>query len=122
MSRIRGKGTRPERFVERILAEAGIPFEKHPKTLGRPDFVIPERKIVIFTDGDFWHGYRMGPKKLAAMDEFWRAKISGNKARDRRVNAALRRQGWEIIRIWEHDIRKRPEEVSARILERLLRT
>jgi DNA mismatch endonuclease (patch repair protein) len=121
MSRIRCKGTKPEGFVERLLTESGISFEKHPKLYGRPDFVISEKRIVIFTDGDFWHGYRMGPKKLATMEEFWRVKISGNRARDRKVNAMLRREGWKIIRIWEHDIRKKPDQVSAKILERLIR-
>lgn len=116
MSRIKGKGTKPEAFVEGVLVERGIAFEKHSKIFGRPDFVIIERRIVIFTDGDYWHGYRMGPKKLAIMSDFWRTKISGNKARDRRVNAVLRREGWTVVRIWEHDIRKNPEAVTARIL------
>jgi DNA mismatch endonuclease (patch repair protein) len=122
MSRIRGKGTKPELFVERLLVEKGITFEKHPKMFGKPDFLLPEYSIVIFTDGDFWHGYRMGPKKLAVMSEFWRVKISGNKARDRRVNAFLRREGWTIVRVWEHDIRRKPEAVVARILGLLTRT
>jgi DNA mismatch endonuclease, patch repair protein len=111
MSRIRGKDTKPELFVESLLREAGAKFEKHPRMVGNPDFAIKGRRLAIFVDGDFWHGYRMGPKKLSKLNAFWRAKIRGNRARDKRTNAILRREGWMVARIWEHDIEKRPDAV-----------
>jgi DNA mismatch endonuclease (patch repair protein) len=117
MSRIRGKNTKPEGFVENILLQSGFNFEKYSNMIGRPDFILKDRRVAIFTDGDFWHGYRIGPKRLSAKSEFWRKKIMANKARDRRVTAILRREGWTVVRIWEHDIKKRPDEVKAKVLE-----
>jgi DNA mismatch endonuclease (patch repair protein) len=115
MSRIRGKDTKPEAYVEKVLQEWEVIFEKHPKIFGRPDFVVREAKLAVFTDGDFWHGYRMGPRRLSKMSDFWRRKIAGNKTRDRRVNARLRKEGWTVVRIWEHEIENNPEAVASRL-------
>lgn len=104
MSRIRGKNTKIEIIVETWLKENRYRFEKHPAMYGSPDFVVNGRKVAIFVDGDFWHGYRMGPKKLAGMKAFWRKKISKNKMRDRRVTRALKRDGWTVVRVWEHEV------------------
>ena len=107
MSRIRGKDTKIEKIVEAWLSDNKLKFRKHYTMVGNPDFVLLERKIAIFVDGDFWHGYRMGPKRLATMKKFWREKISKNKSRDRRVNRSLKNDGWTIVRIWEHEIVRR---------------
>ena len=72
----------------------------------RPDFVFPQRRTAIFVDGCFWHGcpqHATWPKGNAA---FWRKKIAGNIARDRRVTRTLRRAGWRVLRIWEHDLHR----------------
>jgi len=68
----------------------------------RPDFVFSKRKLAVFVDGCFWHGcprHATWPKGNAA---FWRKKITGNQARDRRVGRTLRKAGWRVVRIWEH--------------------
>jgi DNA mismatch endonuclease, patch repair protein len=104
MSRIRGKDTGIERTVEAWLLSEGIVFEKHRRMTGNPDFVFPGRKIAIFVDGDFWHGYRMGPKRLGSMKKFWREKISKNKVRDRKITRKLKHDGWTVIRVWEHEV------------------
>ena len=80
----------------------------------RPDFVFPRLRLAVFVDGCFWHccpKHATWPRNRAA---FWLAKITGNKARDRRVNYALRKRGWKVIRIWEH-------ELARKNLPRLLR-
>ena len=116
MSRIRGKGTKPERAVAELMAGAGLRWEEHCKDLpGRPDFVLRDLKIAIFVDGDFWHGWRFPAWRLK-LSERWEQKIEGNIRRDIRNFRALRRGGWKVIRIWEHQIRKSP----ARCLERIL--
>jgi DNA mismatch endonuclease, patch repair protein len=116
MSRIRGKGTKPERAVAELMAGAGLRWEEHCKDLpGRPDFVLRDLKIAIFVDGDFWHGWRFPAWRLK-LSEHWERKIEGNIRRDIRNFRALRRGGWKVIRIWEHQIRKSP----ARCLERIL--
>jgi DNA mismatch endonuclease (patch repair protein) len=117
MSRIRGKDTKPEAYVELLLRRCGAPYVKYPKLPGKPDFAVDSAKLALFVDGDFWHGYRMGPKALSRMSAFWRNKILGNKARDRRVNASLKRRGWTVVRVWEHEIEENPAEVSERITE-----
>ncbi len=80
----------------------------------RPDFVFPRLRVAVFVDGCFWHGcprHATWPKTRAA---FWLAKITGNKARDRRVNRLLRTKGWRVLRVWEH-------ELARKNLPRLLR-
>jgi DNA mismatch endonuclease (patch repair protein) len=114
MSRIRGKDTGPERQVEKLLRKAKIRFRKHYKVAGSPDFALPEKKIAIFVDGDFWHGYdyeRRGKK----LPKFWKAKIERNIARDRRDSARLRRLGWKVVRVWEHDLERNPDKFVRRI-------
>lgn len=84
----------------------------------RPDFVFPKRTLAVFVDGCFWHGcplHAVKPKQNAA---FWRTKLAGNQARDRRVNRELRRLGWTVLRIWEHELTKTHQ---LRLLARLRR-
>jgi len=114
MSRIRGKDTGPERHVEKLLRKAKIRFRKHYKVAGSPDFALPERKVAIFVDGDFWHGYDYA-KHGKKLPEFWKAKIERNIARDRRDRARLRRLGWKVIRVWEHDLKRNPDKLVWRI-------
>jgi DNA mismatch endonuclease (patch repair protein) len=82
----------------------------------RPDFVFPKLRLAVFVDGCFWHScplHATQPKNNAA---FWRKKLTGNKARDVLVTRALRKRGWRVLRLWEHDLsRKR----RARLLERI---
>ena len=84
--------------------------------LGKPDFVFPKQKLVLFVDGCFWHGHDCGrnlkPKRNVAL---WRKKINGNQLRDRRVTRTLRAAGWRVIRIWECALAKNPETCIRRI-------
>ena len=87
---------------------------------GNPDFVFPKRKLSVFVDGCFWHGcprHFIRPRGNAA---FWRRKIAANRARDRIVNRTLRRQGWEVLRIWEHELVGRNEQRLLRRLQHAL--
>ena len=114
MSKIRGKNTKIEIATENILRANRIKFIKHPKIYGNPDFLVGE-KTAIFCDGDFWHGFQY-EKKKKPVKKFWRDKIMGNMARDRRVSRRLRRNGYSVIRLWEHDIEKRPSVCLNRIV------
>ena len=106
MSRVKGGNTTLERVVRSELHKRGLRFRKHPKDLpGRPDIVFRSLKIAIFLDGNFWHGYRFA-RWEHEMKPFWREKIRSNIARDRRNFARLRRSGWRVIRLWEHQVRK----------------
>ena len=104
MSRIRGKDTKPELRVRSQLHRMGYRFRLHRKDLpGRPDIVLPKYDTVIFVHGCFWHRHKgcrfaYTPKTRVA---FWETKFEQNVRRDRRNDAALRKRGWRIIRIWE---------------------
>ncbi len=114
MSRIRGKNTQIEQQMEKILTDAKYKFEAHPKIFGNPDFVLRKKKIIIFCDGDFWHGYKYYEKKRMPK-KFWRDKIENNMKRDQRYTRKLREDGWSVLRFWEHDIRKKPEKCLKKI-------
>jgi DNA mismatch endonuclease, patch repair protein len=116
MSRIRGKGTKPEIVVAGLLASAGLKWEEHTKDLrGRPDFVLRRSKVAIFVDGDFWHGWRFPAWRLK-LSEKWERKIEANMLRDARNFRALRRSGWIVVRLWEHQLKKSPEECLKKII------
>lgn len=100
MSRIRSKNTGPERAMAKLLRGAGIRFRRHQKLPGTPDFRLVGTKIVVLTDGIFWHG-RNGWAKL---NPFWRKKIKRNVQRDAEVNQALKSRGWTVIRVWEDEL------------------
>lgn len=119
MSRIRGKGTGPERFLASELARWRFAWESHVADLpGRPDFVFRRRRVVIFVDGDFWHGWRFSTWS-AKLAPFWFEKISDNRQRDRRNHSRLRRIGWTVIRVWEHELERRPNAAVRRIVNTL---
>ena len=76
----------------------------HPKMLGNPDFVFPKKKLVIFIDGDFWHGYNWKKLHKVPPRRYWQAKISRTIARDKDYTKQLKRAGWKVLRFWEHEI------------------
>jgi len=117
MSRIRSKDTKIEKKTASLLRKNKIRYRRFPKVFGSPDFVV-EKKVIVFCDGDFWHGYRYGRKKKLPK-KFWRDKIERNMERDRKVTRKLRADGWSVIRLWEHDIEKRPESCVRKIKKSL---
>jgi DNA mismatch endonuclease (patch repair protein) len=116
MSRIRGTNTSPERVIAEGLAKLGYAPDRHPTDLpGRPDFVFRKLRLAVFVDGDFWHGYRF-PLWKHKLAPWWREKIQKNRERDRANFARLRRRGWRLIRIWEHQVECKPERCFERIV------
>ena len=81
---------------------------------GTPDVVFPRQRVAVFVDGDFWHGYRL-PAWEQGLKPYWREKIRRNRRRDRRNVARLRKLGWTVIRVWEHDVQRDLAGVAARI-------
>ena len=117
MSRIRSKDTKIEKKTASLLRKNKIRYRRFPKIFGSPDFVV-EKKLLVFCDGDFWHGYRYDRKKKPPK-KFWRGKIERNMKRDRKVTRKLRADGWSVVRLWEHDIEKNPRS-CLRIIETIL--
>ena len=118
MSRIRSKNTSIDIMMREMLSDARLKFVMYPDLYGKPAFQVG-KKILVFCDGDFWHGYRYAEKKRPAK-KYWREKIEGNMRRDRKVSRKLRRDGWSVLRIWEHDIKKKPEKCKKKILKKYL--
>ena len=116
MARIKGKNTGPERLIREALSINGKSCENHAKDLpGRPDFVFRDCRLVVFVDGDFWHGWRFSAwrHKLSVK---WERKIESNRQRDLRVHRSLRRGGWRVLRIWEHQIERDLDGCVRRVL------
>jgi DNA mismatch endonuclease (patch repair protein) len=117
MSRIRGKDTKPELTVRRMLHSMGYRFRLHRRDLpGKPDIVLPLHGVCIFVHGCFWHLHRNCrdariPKTRRA---WWRKKLEGNAARDKCHSSALRRLGWRVITVWECQT-ERPERLLKRL-------
>jgi len=116
MSRIRSAGNKGTelRLVQIFRTNSITGWRRGSKLPGKPDFVFPKQRLAVFVDGCFWHGcpkHATWPKTRAA---FWKAKIEGNRSRDRRVNRALRQRGWVVVRVWEHALRRKDEARTVR--------
>lgn len=115
MSRIRGRDTKPELLIRCGLHARGFRFRLHRRDLpGRPDLVFPARRAAIFVHGCFWHGHNCPMCRApATRPAFWRAKIDGNRMRDRSALTALTASGWRTLIVWECALRgpgRRPED------------
>lgn len=115
MQHIRSKDTKIETILRRALWEKGIRYRKNYSDLpGKPDIVLTKYKIVIFCDGEFFHGkdWEVLKPRLEKSDnsEFWISKISRNKERDDEVNKQLLFRGWTVIRFGGNDIKKCTDE------------
>jgi DNA mismatch endonuclease (patch repair protein) len=107
MSHIPGKETKPEILVRKFLFANGFRFRKNVKDLsGKPDIVLPKYKTIIFIHGCFWHGHTCNRGTLPTTNiEFWKTKIGGNIERDKRDISELEKQGWNVIVIWQCEIK-----------------
>ncbi len=110
MRQVKNKNTTIELRLENELRSRGITtYIKNQKEIpGKPDFAFPAKKIAIFCDGDFWHGYNWTEEQKAIHSnrDFWIPKIEKNMVHDAMVNETLTKQGWQIFRFWGHEIKK----------------
>jgi DNA mismatch endonuclease (patch repair protein) len=112
--------TAHEVLLRRALWRLGVRYRKYVARLpGNPDLVFARARVVVFCDGDFWHGRnwrrlraQLGRRHNAA---YWLAKIARNRERDRQTTAALKRQGWVVLRLWETDITKDPAAAARAV-------
>lgn len=104
MRAVKGKDTKPELLVRRLLHSLGYRYRLHGKNLpGKPDIVFPGRKKVIFVHGCFWHGHKCkrGNRTPKTNVDYWVKKISNNKKRDSQHKRQLRNAGWDVLELWE---------------------
>ena len=100
-------------------------WRRHLRSLpGRPDFAFPRSRAAVFVDGCFWHGCTKCRRNLRPLThrEYWEEKFAANRRRDGKVDGQLRKKGWRVVRIWEHDVKKRPTAVINRITTMIKRT
>lgn len=119
MSAIRGKNTRPEIMLRKALWHKGRRYRLKSRVLGRPDIVFPTERVAVFVDGCFWHGCPKHYHKPATNVRFWREKIRKNMQRDKEVNALLKADGWEVVRLWEHTVKDNPDACAHQVINTL---
>jgi DNA mismatch endonuclease, patch repair protein len=122
MSRIRGSGNKDtELALIKIFRRHSITgWRRHQDVFGKPDFLFRRNRLALFVDGCFWHGCPRCYKRPKSNRKFWDAKIARNRERDSLVNRELRRLGWRVIRIWEHDLALRGDASARRIFSSLV--
>ena len=120
MASIRDCDTRPEWIIRRGLHRRGFRYRLHARKLpGRPDLVMSKHRAVVFIHGCFWHGHDCPLFKWPkTREDFWRAKIGANRARDARVIDVLMARGWRVAIVWECALRG-AGKVPGDVLERL---
>ena len=118
MSAIRSRGNKStERAIRFRMVRASLRgWRLCPENLpGKPDFVFETSRLVVFLDGCYWHGCPRCYRAPTSNEGYWSAKFSRNKTRDRRVTRTLRRNGWRVVRFWEHEIESSPQRVIEKI-------
>ena len=122
MQAIRGKDTKPELTVRRLLHRLGYRYRLHKKGLpGRPDLVFAGRKKVVFVHDCFWHAHdcRFG-RAPTSREDYWLPKLRRNKERDAENEAALEAMGWEVHTVWECEIKKKDKSELVKSLTEFL--
>ncbi|MGH7944861.1 MAG: very short patch repair endonuclease [Opitutaceae bacterium] len=121
MARIRSKGNKTtEHRLLLHFKTARIIGWRHGYALpGLPDFVFPSLRLAVFVDGCFWHGCPVHYKRPKTRQKYWDAKVAKNRARDRAIVLLIKRNGWRVVRVWEHEVRKAlPARIKSAILKR----
>jgi len=108
MRAVKSKGNKSTelKVISLFKSNGIIGWRRNYKLYGKPDFVFPAKKIVVFADGCFWHGHSCRNLKPSANKEYWNQKIKKNIKRDREVNSILKSKNWTVFRIWECQIKK----------------
>jgi DNA mismatch endonuclease (patch repair protein) len=109
MRAVKGKDTKPELLIRAFLLSKRFKFETYANLPGKPDLVLPRRRIIIRVMGCFWHGHscKRGKRQPKTNSEYWRTKISRNQERDRQNKALLEKIGWQIIDAWECNFKRK---------------
>ena len=122
MQAVKNKDSEIELLLRRELWSRGIRYQKNSnKVFGHPDIVFIGKKIAVFCDSEFWHGYNWETKKeeIKSHQDFWIPKIEKNIQRDIEVNQKLQSEGWLVIRFWEKEIKKDVSACADLVVKRL---
>ena len=119
MSQIRASDTRPEKDLRLALWKKGHRYRLRSELFGKPDLIFSVSRTVIFVDGCFWHRCPIHYREPASNMKFWSEKIDKNVRRDRKVTSYLRKEGWKVERIWEHEIKKSLKKTADRLSKKI---
>lgn len=123
MKAVKSRDTKPEMVVRRLVHRAGYRYRLHrPDLPGKPDLTFPRLKKIIFVHGCFWHKHdcKRGAREPKENAEYWRRKVGRNKERDARQQEELRTMGWDVLVIWECQLKNR--ETLGQRITKFLRT
>lgn len=117
MARIKSGGNlaTEERLVQTFRTFKISGWRRNSKMFGKPDFVFHKAKLAVFVDGCFWHGCPAHGEIPATNRAFWKSKLERNRKRDLLVARTLRRNGWKVLRLWQHDLKK-PKKIAQRVV------
>lgn len=118
MQAVKNKDSEIELLLRKELWSRGLRYRKNSKRVfGHPDIVFMGKKIAVFCDSEFWHGYNWVHKKedIKSRRDFWIPKIERNIQRDIEVNETLRSEGWTVLRFWGKEIKKNLDECADKI-------
>ncbi len=118
MQRVKSKDSEIEKILRNALWNKGYRYRKNVKDIfGHPDIVFKSKKVAIFCDSEFWHGYDWERKKneIKTRQDFWIPKIERNMQRDKEVNMKLSEEGWTVLRFWGTEIKKQTENCVKEI-------
>lgn len=118
MQRVKSKDSEIEKILRNVLWNKGYRYRKNVKDVfGHPDIVFKSKKVAIFCDSEFWHGYDWERKKneIKTRQDFWIPKIERNMQRDKEVNMKLSEEGWTVLRFWGTEIKKQTENCVKEI-------
>jgi DNA mismatch endonuclease (patch repair protein) len=120
MGKIRGRGNAAtELKLMRLFRKSKIAgWRRNHRLEGKPDFVFPKDRLVVFVDGCFWHGCLVHARLPMSNRDYWQEKLLRNKKRDQLVGRMLRKRGWKVLRIWEHEL---VVKNAVRLVKRILR-
>ena len=118
MRTVKNKNTNIELKLRKFLFAKGIKFRVKNSLFGKPDLVLPKYKIVIFCDGDFWHGKNYDEEK-GSYKKFWKDKIALNIKRDIEVNKRLMKEGWKVLRFWKTEIQGKIDKCINRVVKNI---
>lgn len=124
MSHIRSTNSKPEEIVRKYLFSKGLRYRKNVRTLpGKPDIVLRKYRTVVFVNGCFWHKHDCGRFVMPSSNtEYWSKKINRNVERDRTNIALLEAQGWQVLVIWECQLKKKNADINlAKLYESIIK-
>lgn len=124
MKAVKSKDSQIELMLRRELWSRGLRYRKNSsKVFGHPDIVFMGKKVAVFCDSEFWHGYNWEERKkdFKSHQEFWIPKIERNMERDTEVTAKLQEDGWTVLRFWGNDIKKNTAQ-CADIIEKAVKS